>query len=97
VTEDDFQESERYFVYLGAREHVVYRFEPGDEWAGWREAARSTIALLNDLLLAHGAAERAYAENGGNDMNVVFVTPAMAEIINAASGPLEALHDGTCG
>lgn len=97
VTEDDFQESERYSVYVGAREHVVYRFQPGDEWDGWREAARSTIALLNGLLLAHGAADRAYAENGGNDMNVVFVTPEMADIINVASGPREALHDGACG
>jgi hypothetical protein len=97
VTEDDFQESERYLVYLGAREHVVYDLEPGVEWNGWREAARSTIALLNDLLLTHGAAERAYAENGGNDMNVVFVTPEMAKIINVASGVREALHDGSCG
>jgi hypothetical protein len=93
VTEDDFQESERYLLYLGAREHVVYRFEPSEEGDGWREAARSTVALLNELLQAHGAAERAYAENGGNDMNVVFVTPEMAAIINVASGPRELLHD----
>lgn len=97
VTEDDFHESERYLVYLGAREHVVYRFEPGEEWDGWREAARSTIALLNELLLAHGTAERAYAQNGGNDMNVVFVTPEMAAIINAAARPGTTLHDGAGG
>jgi hypothetical protein len=97
VTEDDMQASERYLLYFGAREHVVYRFEPGEELDGWRDAARSTLALLNELLRAHGAAERAYAENDGNDMSVVFVTPEMAEIINVASGPRGALHDGSGG
>ncbi len=39
--------------------------------------------------------ERAYAVNEGNDLIIVFATPEMARIINAAMAePRSRLHDG---
>ncbi|MEJ7730113.1 MAG: hypothetical protein WKG00_12940 [Polyangiaceae bacterium] len=95
VSEDDLETSDTYLLHLGKREFVVYRLEPGMEGDEWRRATRSTIALLDELLAGHGSAERAYARMGGNDLHIAFVTPEMAQVINAACKPGEGLHDGS--
>jgi hypothetical protein len=87
VTEDVLAESETYLLFFGDREHVVYRFEPGEAWDGWERAARATINLLDTLLAAHGSPERAHGVHGGNDFCIAFMTPEMARVINDASDP----------
>jgi hypothetical protein len=94
VKEDDLEDSDTYLLFLGDREHVVYRFGVGEEWDGWSEATRSTLALLSELLESHGSPERAYAYSGGNDLCIAFVTPEMASLINASSAERDRLHDG---
>ena len=90
VTEDA-ENGDPYVLFLGEREFVVFRdVSEGDSWGC---ATLSTIALLNELLVGHGSRERAYAVNGGNDLQLVFATQEMAEIINAASEPRECLYD----
>ena len=51
----------------------------------WLRATRATLALLNELLIAHGSAERAHALYYGNDLTIVFATPEMARISAAPS------------
>lgn len=86
VTEDDFGESATYILFLGEREYVLYSFGPGEEWDGWQRVTCATLALLDELLAAHGLPERAYATYyGHNDQQVAFATPEMARIINEST------------
>ncbi|MCC7385942.1 MAG: hypothetical protein IT384_29100 [Deltaproteobacteria bacterium] len=93
VTEDHFESGDVYLLYLGDREVIVY--EVGEPWDGWRRAACATIALLNELLMAHGSEERAHALSSGNVLAIVFATEEMARIINEAATPGQRLHDGS--
>jgi hypothetical protein len=95
VTEDTLEVSETYLLFLGEREFVVYDFAPGARWDGWRQAARSTLRLLNELLAAHGSPECAYALMDDNDLHIAFAAPEMAEVINMACKPGEGLHDAS--
>ena len=86
-----------YVLSAGDREIVIWGgSDPADEGVdAWSLAARATVAILNELLTAHGSAERAYAKDHGNDLTVLLATPEMAVVINAAAGtPYERLHDG---
>ena len=89
VREDDWGTGD-YSLFVGEREIVIY--VEGD--AGWTEATVATIAILNELLAAHGSAERAWALYGSNDLRIAFATPEMARTINAAVIPRERLYDG---
>jgi hypothetical protein len=98
LTEDDWEDGGAYSLFAGDREIVIYggNGAPDDDAADdWTRAARATVAILNELLSAHGSVERAYAMYAGNDLHVVFATPEMARLINAAAEERsERLHDG---
>ncbi len=85
VVEDDLDEGGTYLLYFDDEEYAIFRFEPGEAWNGWDEAARSTVRLLNLLLTEHGSPERAFGMYEGNDFCIAFVTPQMASLINAAA------------
>lgn len=98
LTEDDSDDLGIYILYAGDRKIVIYDGSEPDDDTGddWQRTTRVTLAILNELLSAHGSAERAYALSRGNDLDIVFATPEMAQIINAAEDdPREMLHDGT--
>jgi hypothetical protein len=98
LTVDDGDDGGTYILFAGDREIVIYRSDgdPDDDAEDdWARATRATLAILNELLSAHGSVERAYAMYGGNDLVIVFATPEMARVINAAMDePRRRLHDG---
>jgi hypothetical protein len=97
LTEDDLEDGGTYILFAGDREIVIYRSdgEPDDAEDDWARATRATLAILNELLGAHGSVERAYAMYEGNDLVIVFATPEMARVINTAMDkPRWRLHDG---
>lgn len=98
LTEDDWEDGGTYVLFAGDREIVIYRSDgaPDDDAEDdWTRATRATLAILNELLSAHGSVERAYAVYGGDDLVIVFATPEMARIINAAMDePRGRLHHG---
>ncbi len=81
-----------YTLRLGARDYVIW--SQSDRTNSWMAAAVRTIALLNELLAAHGSRERAWGISGGNDMFIAFATPEQAALINARLGERDRLHDG---
>lgn len=87
VTEDDDGDSGIYSMFFGEREFVVYAFDTDEEWDGWRAATQATLSILNELLVAHGVTERAYALHDDNDLHIALVTPAMADVVNRAAAP----------
>jgi len=93
VVEDDGG-GERYALVAGDRDIPIWSADD-DTADSWDLATRVTLALLNELLTAHGSPERAFAVLGGNDLAIAFATPEMARIINAAPEVVDPLHDGT--
>jgi hypothetical protein len=91
ITEDD----DRSVLIVGEREIPICGGD-ADSHDVWGQAVHATLALLNELLAAHGSSERAYAIYfGTNNLIIVFATPEMARVINAAGDePRDRLHDG---
>jgi hypothetical protein len=85
---------ERYTLISGDREIRVWSADD-DAANTWQRATRVTLAVLNELLSAHGSAERAFALHyGGEELTVVFATPEMARVRNAGiNAPRDRLHD----
>jgi hypothetical protein len=97
VTEGRPEDRDAYVLLAGDREIVIWDdgVPPEDGEDDWSRASRATLAILDELLTAHGSAERAYAMGYGNDLTVVFATPEMGRVINAAAETRrDRLHDG---
>lgn len=85
--EQDFAAGAGYSVTVNNNRYVLYT---EDELDGvedlWDLTTRRCLAMLNDLLQGCRSDERAYALYGGNDAQVIFLTPAMQDLISRMPG-----------
>lgn len=77
---DEIDQTHYHLLVDGAR-FQIYSEEELRTKAIWELAARRSVAVMNWLLERAGSPERAYLLYGGNDGQVVFLTPAMFEAI----------------
>jgi len=82
--EEDFGE-QSYSVEVNGLRHVIYTEDEFRDGNIWELATKRAFAILNDLLERAGSEERAYQLYGGNDLRLVFLTPAMYEAIQASN------------
>lgn len=84
----------RYVVTLDGQAYLIYD-EQGMQGDFWTLSSDQAINLLNLLLEKAKSHERAYALYGGNDLQVVFLTPEMYKTIidshvqEASENPME--------
>lgn len=82
--EEDFGE-QSYTVQVNGLRHVIYTEDEFRDGNIWELATKRAFAILNDLLEKAGSEERAYQLYGGNDLRLIFLTPAMYEAIQSTS------------
>ena len=78
--EDDIS-GDGYVVKVGGIDFLIY---DADELQGdffWALASVRGFGIINELLTAAGSKERAYAINGGNDLQLLFLTPELHQAI----------------
>jgi hypothetical protein len=72
---------EEYAVVVNGRRYLVYAEAEADR--AWGLASARTLRILNDLLAAAGSEERAWAYQGGNELGVWILTPALRDVVAA--------------
>jgi hypothetical protein len=85
--EQDFNIGGGYSVKVNGKEYVLYTEDELNEVEDvWGLTTRRCLGMLNDLLQRSQSVERVYLLYGGNDAQVVFLTPAMQELISRTPG-----------
>lgn len=96
--DQDFSVGGAYSVRVNSREFVIYTEEELHNVEDiWALTARRCLGILNNLLEQRQSEERAYLLYGGNDAHIVFLTPAMQDVILKTPGipPSEKPPDAT--
>jgi hypothetical protein len=70
-----------YIVRVGGVDYLMYDAEELQGDSFWALASLRGFGIINELLAAAGSKERAYAINGGNDLQLLFLTPELHRVI----------------
>ena len=71
------------WIVINGRKYVIYDNIDGSQ-ANWGIATERLVRLLNNELEQQGSEERVYQISGGNDSQIVFLTPQMFDFINSS-------------
>ena len=77
--EENFNISGSYTIDINGEQFVIYSKEEEKNGEIWSLATKRTLELVNKLLEQAGSQERLYGISGGNDGQVIFLTPEIYE------------------